>query len=49
MSELDRNFPLLEVMTMVEQIAKCLQRERMFAALCTGFGILALPLSVVGL
>jgi ABC-type antimicrobial peptide transport system permease subunit len=36
-------------MTMEEQIAKGLQRERMFATLCTGFGILALALSVVGL
>jgi len=49
MSEIDRNLPLVDVMTMEEQIAKGLQRERMFATLCTGFGILALVLSVVGL
>ena len=49
MSELDRNLPLVDVVTMEEQIAKGLQRERMFATLCTGFGVLALVLSVVGL
>jgi predicted permease len=49
MSDIDRNLPLVDVMTMEEQIAKGLQRERMFATLCTGFGILALMLSVVGL
>lgn len=49
MSEIDRNLPLVDVVTMEEQIAKGLQRERMFAMLCTGFGILALVLSVVGL
>jgi predicted permease len=49
MSEIDRNLPLVDVVTMEEQIAKGLQRERMFATLCTGFGILALVLSVVGL
>jgi predicted permease len=47
--EMDRNLPLVDVVTMEEQIAKGLQRERMFATLCTGFGILALVLSVVGL
>ena len=49
MSEIDRNLPLVDVMTMEEQISKGLQRERMFATLCNGFGILALVLSVVGL
>ena len=49
MGEIDRNLPLIEVMTMEEQIPKGLQRERMFATLCNGFGILALVLSVVGL
>jgi predicted permease len=45
----DRNLPLVEVTTMEEQIAKGLQRERMFATLCSCFGALALILSVVGL
>ena len=34
---------------MEEQIAKGLQRERMFATLCQGVGSLALVLSVIGL
>ncbi len=49
MSQLDANLPLVDVITMEEQISKGLQRERMFATLCNGFGILALVLSVVGL
>jgi ABC-type antimicrobial peptide transport system permease subunit len=48
-SDVDHNLPLVDVVTMEEQIAKGLLRERMFASLCTGFGILALVLSVVGL
>ncbi len=49
MSEIDRNLPMVDEVTMEEQIAKILQRERMFATLCNGFGILAIALSVVGL
>jgi predicted permease len=49
MSEIDRNLPMVDVATMEEQIAKGLLRERMFATLCGGFGVLALALSVVGL
>ena len=48
-SEVDRNLPMVDAITMEEQISKGLQRERMFATLCNGFGILALILSVVGL
>jgi predicted permease len=48
-SGVDRNLPMVDTVTMEEQIAKGLQRERMFATLCNGFGILALALSVVGL
>jgi len=48
-SEVDRNLPMVDTITMEEQISNGLQRERMFAALCSGFGILALALSVVGL
>jgi predicted permease len=47
--EMDRNLPMVDTITMEEQISKGLQRERMFATLCSGFGILALVLSVVGL
>ncbi len=49
MNEIDRNLPLADLTTMEQQISKGLQRERMFATLCDGFGILALCLSVVGL
>jgi predicted permease len=49
MREIDANLPMVDVMTMEELISKGLQRERMFATLCNGFGILALVLSVVGL
>ncbi len=48
-ADMDRNLPLVEVTTMEEQIAKGLQRERMFATLCGGAGTLALILTVVGL
>ena len=49
MREIDGNLPMVDVITMEEQIDKGLQRERMFATLCGGFGILAVALSVVGL
>jgi ABC-type antimicrobial peptide transport system permease subunit len=49
MTAVDRNLPMVDAITMEEQISKGLQRERMFATLCNGFGILALVLSVVGL
>ena len=45
----DRNLPLVDVVTMEEQIAKGLKRERMFATLCGGLGLLAIALSVIGL
>jgi putative ABC transport system permease protein len=48
-SEVDRNLPMVDTITMKEQISKGLERERMFATLCNGFGMLALILSVVGL
>jgi predicted permease len=49
MREIDSNLPMVETITMEEQISKGIQRERMFATLCNGFGILALVLSIVGL
>ncbi|HTQ55111.1 MAG TPA: ABC transporter permease [Bryobacteraceae bacterium] len=49
MAGVDRNLPMVDTITMEAQIAKGLQRERMFATLCDGFGTLALVLSVVGL
>jgi predicted permease len=49
MANIDRKLPLVDVVTMEEQISKGLQRERMFAIVCSCFGVLALVLSVVGL
>lgn len=46
---LDPNLPLVDPTTIEAQIAKGLQRERMFATLCGAFGVLALLLSAVGL
>ncbi len=48
-SGINRNLPMVDIITMEEQISKGLQRERMFATVCSGFGILALVLSIVGL
>ncbi len=48
-AEIDSKLPLVEVATMEEQMSKGIQRERMFATLCGGFGALALILSVIGL
>ncbi len=47
--EVNRDLPLVEVYTMEEQISRTLERERLFAWLCGGFGVLALMLCVVGL
>jgi ABC-type lipoprotein release transport system permease subunit len=49
MKELNRELPLVDVFTMEQQISRTLQRERLFAWLCGGFGVLALVLCVVGL
>lgn len=49
MAQIDPKLPLVDVATMEEQMAKGLQRERMFAILCNAFGGLALLLSAVGL
>lgn len=48
-ASLDRNLPLVEPRSMEEQIGTTLKRERLFAFLCGGFGVLALVLSAVGL
>jgi len=45
----NRDLPLVDVYTMEEQISRTLERERLFAWLCGGFGVLALVLCVVGL
>jgi hypothetical protein len=45
-ADVDPHIPLVEVTTMEAQISKGLQRERMFATLCGGFGVLAGGLTV---
>ncbi|MCL4841059.1 MAG: ABC transporter permease [Bryobacteraceae bacterium] len=47
--DIDRGMALVDVYTMEQQISRTLQRERLFAWLCGGFGLLALILCVVGL
>ncbi|MCW5963545.1 MAG: ABC transporter permease [Bryobacterales bacterium] len=49
MAGIDSRLPMIETVTMEDQIARGLHRERMFATLCMGFGILALVLTAVGL
>jgi predicted permease len=44
----DRDLPIINIRTQQEQIDATMQTERMFAALTTGFGLLALALACVG-
>jgi predicted permease len=48
-AQLDANLPVVNAVTMEEQIAATLRRERLFAWLCGAFGVLALLLCMVGL
>lgn len=48
-ADLDANLPIVKAVTMQEQIATTLRRERLFAWLCGAFGVLALVLCMVGL
>ena len=48
MAAIDSDLPLIDVITMEEQISKILQRERMFATLCSAVGILAINLPSSG-
>lgn len=45
---LDPELPMIDVRTMVEQVAASLSQERIFAHLTTGFGLLALVLASIG-
>jgi predicted permease len=45
----DRDLPIIDIRTQQEQIDATLQMERMFAALTSGFGLLALALACVGI
>jgi ABC-type antimicrobial peptide transport system permease subunit len=48
-ADLDANLPIVRAVTMEEQIAATLRRERLFAWLCGAFGVLALLLCMIGL
>jgi predicted permease len=45
----DRDLPIINIRTQQEQIDATMQQERTFAALTTGFGVLALALACVGI
>jgi len=45
----DRDLPIIDIRTQREQIDANMQMERTFAALTTGFGVLALALACVGI
>jgi predicted permease len=45
----DRDLPIIDIRTQKEQIDSALQIERTFAALTSGFGLLALALACVGI
>ena len=45
----DRDLPIIDIRTQQEQIDATMQQERIFAALTTGFGVLALALACVGI
>jgi len=45
----DRDLPIINIRAQQEQIDATTQQERMFAALTTGFGVLALALACVGI
>lgn len=48
-ASLDPNLPLIEVRTMTQQIDSSLSKERIFARLTAGFGLLALLLASIGI
>lgn len=47
-ASIDKDLPVLDVRTQAEQIDATLVRERLFAALASGFGVLALILASIG-
>ena len=46
---IDKELPIFDIRTQTEQIDATLSRERLFAALTSGFGLLALVLAAVGI
>jgi predicted permease len=49
LQQVDRDLPLVDARTQAQQIAENTQMERTFAALTSGFGVLALALACVGI
>jgi predicted permease len=49
LAELDRNVPLVDVMTQNEQINRSVRQERTFARLVSGFALLAVVLACLGI
>lgn len=49
LARLDKDLPMIRVLTMEQQISEGLRQERLFAYLCGAFGGLALLLSAIGL
>jgi predicted permease len=47
--QVDRDLPIVDIRTQREQIDASMQMERTFAALTSGFGVLALALACVGI
>ena len=48
-ASVDKDLPLLDIRTQVEQINDTTKQERIFASLTSGFGILALVLACIGI
>jgi len=48
-SSIDKDLPLIDVRTQIEQIDATLSQERLFAALTGAFGVLALVLACIGI
>ncbi len=48
-ASVDKDLPLIDVRTQTEQIDGILSEERLFAALTTAFGVLALVLACIGI
>ena len=48
-ASVDKDLPLLDIRTQIEQINDTTKQERIFASLTSGFGILALVLACIGI
>lgn len=48
-ASIDKNLPILDIRTQVEQISDTTKQERIFASLTSGFGVLAVVLACIGI